>query len=136
MAELASVSGLSRQVINTFVKGVRGGGNFPKPVYGVSSGAPLYDWPEVAHWLVDHEIDPALYEVAQAAMESRIQPSRFSSSGSAKGSSPSSARSRSARSSSMLLISKRSSSISVSGADSSTRVSSNISSCARDGASV
>ncbi|MEJ2075810.1 MAG: hypothetical protein P8X79_20380 [Reinekea sp.] len=73
MAELAAMSGLSRQAINNFAKGTRGPGNFPKPVYGVSSGTPLYEWPEVAHWLVDqNKIDPSVFEIAQAAKELRV----------------------------------------------------------------
>ena len=42
MAEIASRSKLSRAAINNYTKSTRGPGDFPEPLFGLTSGSPLY----------------------------------------------------------------------------------------------
>jgi hypothetical protein len=51
LSEIAERSGKSRQAISLYTNGDRGEG-FPAPVARVTSRHPLYDWEEVAAWLV------------------------------------------------------------------------------------
>jgi len=55
ISEIASKAELTRQAIHNYVKGHRGDRNFPKPIAGLSSNNPLYDWYEVAQWLNNHD---------------------------------------------------------------------------------
>jgi hypothetical protein len=50
-AEIAERAGLTRQAVSYLIQGARGPGNFPAPVFRVTSGSPLYDWLAVARWL-------------------------------------------------------------------------------------
>lgn len=52
LSEIAERSGKSRQSISLYTNGERGEG-FPAPVARVTSRHPLYDWEEVAGWLVE-----------------------------------------------------------------------------------
>ncbi len=68
ISEIASKAELSRQAIHNYVKGLRGDGNFPKPIAGLSSNNPLYDWYEVAQWLNSHKaLSKESLEVAQVS---------------------------------------------------------------------
>ena len=68
LAEMAERAGITRAALSLYAKNKRGDGNFPSPVYGVSSGSALYPWPEVAAWLYKQgKLPQALYEVAHAA---------------------------------------------------------------------
>lgn len=57
LSEIAERSGKTRQAISLYTKGERDGG-FPPPVARVTSRHPLYDWEEVAEWLVERDALP------------------------------------------------------------------------------
>jgi transcriptional regulator with XRE-family HTH domain len=57
LSEIAERSGKSRQAISLYTNGERGAG-FPAPVARVTSKHPLYDWEEVAGWLVERDALP------------------------------------------------------------------------------
>lgn len=57
LSEIAERSGKSRQAISLYTNGDRGEG-FPAPVARVTSKHPLYDWEEVAGWLVERDALP------------------------------------------------------------------------------
>jgi hypothetical protein len=57
LSEIAQRSGKTRQAISLYTNGERGGG-FPAPVARVTSKHPLYDWEEVAGWLVERDALP------------------------------------------------------------------------------
>jgi len=70
MAEIANRAGLTRAAINNYCKAVRGPGNFPEPLFGLTSGSPLYSWPDVAQWLHQHgKVSHNLVAVSQAAQQ-------------------------------------------------------------------
>ena len=67
LSEMAERASLSRQVISLYALNKRGDGNFPKPMYGLSSKSAMYSWPEVATWLFNQgKLDKEHYEVASA----------------------------------------------------------------------
>lgn len=51
LSDIAARTGLTRAAISNYAKGDRGK-NFPAPVARVTSDTPLWDWPDVANWLV------------------------------------------------------------------------------------
>ena len=57
LSEIAQRSGKTRQAISLYTNGERGEG-FPAPVARVTSKHPLYDWEEVAGWLVERDALP------------------------------------------------------------------------------
>jgi hypothetical protein len=57
LSEIAERSGKSRQAISLYTHGERGQG-FPAPVARITSKHPLYDWEEVADWLVERDALP------------------------------------------------------------------------------
>jgi hypothetical protein len=57
LSEIAERCGKSRQAISLYTNGERGAG-FPAPVARVTSKHPLYDWQEVAGWLVERDALP------------------------------------------------------------------------------
>jgi transcriptional regulator with XRE-family HTH domain len=57
LSEIAERSGKSRQAISLYTNGERGEG-FPAPVARITSKHPLYDWEEVAGWLVERDALP------------------------------------------------------------------------------
>jgi hypothetical protein len=70
MAEIASRSKLTRAAINNYIKCTRGPGNFPEPVYGLTSGSPLYSWPDVAVWLHQHgKVNHSVMATSKAAQD-------------------------------------------------------------------
>lgn len=75
IAEIASRAGLTRAELNNYVKGDRGDGGFPEPIYGLASGSPLFDWLEVASWLhANGKLNKEPVEVAQVARDIQGQP--------------------------------------------------------------
>lgn len=54
LSEIADRSGKTRQSISLYTRGERDEG-FPAPVARVTSKHPLYDWEEVAGWLVERD---------------------------------------------------------------------------------
>jgi hypothetical protein len=64
LSEIASRANLTRAAISNYAKGDRAK-NFPAPIARVTSDTPLYDWAEVACWMVLNNKIPA--EVAISA---------------------------------------------------------------------
>ncbi|MCQ9328510.1 hypothetical protein [Pelistega suis] len=64
LAEIAHRTGLTRAAVSNYALGKRAMG-FPKPLYGVASGSPLYSWREVANWLyANKKLSKAQFEIA------------------------------------------------------------------------
>jgi hypothetical protein len=55
MAAIAKRSGLSREYIRLLSTNERGPGGFPAPVTYADHKTRLWHWPDVAHWLAEHE---------------------------------------------------------------------------------
>ncbi len=55
MAAIAERSGLSREYIRLLSTNERGPGGFPAPVTYADHKTRLWHWPDVAHWLIEHE---------------------------------------------------------------------------------
>jgi hypothetical protein len=55
MAAIAERSGLSREYIRLLSTNERGPGGFPAPVTYADHKTRLWHWPDVAHWLTEHE---------------------------------------------------------------------------------
>lgn len=69
LSEMADRAGMSRQALSLYAQNKRGDGNFPRPMYGLSSKSAMYSWPEVATWLFNQgKLDKAHYEVAKAVV--------------------------------------------------------------------
>jgi hypothetical protein len=51
LSDIATRTDLTRAAISNYAKGDRGK-NFPAPIARITSDTPLWDWAEVAHWLV------------------------------------------------------------------------------------
>jgi hypothetical protein len=56
LAEIARRIGRSRQLVQQYSTGQRGGGGFPPPSTYLSDDAPLWPWCEVAEWLVQRNL--------------------------------------------------------------------------------
>lgn len=70
LAELAKRLNLSRTTLSNYANNKRGGGDFPKPYFGVLSGSALYLWQDVAKWLyAQNKLPQSDYEVALCANE-------------------------------------------------------------------
>lgn len=54
LSDIAERSGLTRQAVANYASGKRGEG-FPAPAACVTTDHPLYDWVEVAQWLVEQK---------------------------------------------------------------------------------
>lgn len=66
LSEMADRAGMSRQAFSLYAKNQRGDGNFPPPVYGLSSKIALYSWPEVATWLYHQgKLAKTHYDISQ-----------------------------------------------------------------------
>lgn len=73
MAEIAKRVGLTRSAVNHYTKSTRGPGGFPEPLFGLTSGSPLYSWPAVAAWLHQQgKVDQNMMTVSQAAQKLNI----------------------------------------------------------------
>ena len=55
MAAIAKRSGLSREYIRLLSTNKRGPGGFPAPVTYADHKTRLWHWPDVAHWLTEHQ---------------------------------------------------------------------------------
>ena len=55
MAAIAKRGGLSREYIRLLSTNERGPGGFPAPVTYADHKTRLWHWPDVAHWLTEHE---------------------------------------------------------------------------------
>jgi hypothetical protein len=55
MAAIAKRSGLSREYIRLLSTNQRGPGGFPAPVTYADHKTRLWHWPDVAHWLIEHQ---------------------------------------------------------------------------------
>lgn len=55
-ADIARKIGRTRQLVNQYITGKRGPGNFPGPVCDICDSAPLWYWCEVAYWLWDNDM--------------------------------------------------------------------------------
>ena len=55
MAAIAKRSGLSREYIRLLSSNQRGPGGFPAPVTYADHKTRLWHWPDIAHWLTEHE---------------------------------------------------------------------------------
>jgi hypothetical protein len=55
MAAIAERSGLSREYIRLLSTNERGPGGFPAPVTYADHKTRLWHWPDVAHWLTEHD---------------------------------------------------------------------------------
>lgn len=55
MAAIAKRSGLSREYIRLLSTNQRGPGGFPAPVTYADHKTRLWHWPDIAHWLTEHE---------------------------------------------------------------------------------
>jgi hypothetical protein len=55
LAAIAERSGLSREYIRLLSTNKRGPGGFPAPVTYADHKTRLWHWPDVAHWLAEHE---------------------------------------------------------------------------------
>jgi hypothetical protein len=69
-ADIAHRIGRTRQLIHQYIKGTRGPGGFPAPVYHVSEDAPLWAWCDVAQWLERNDLirEGAAAEALQLAV--------------------------------------------------------------------
>lgn len=55
IAAIAARSGLSREYIRLLSTSKRGPGGFPAPIAHVDDRTRLWHWPDVAHWLTEHQ---------------------------------------------------------------------------------
>lgn len=70
LSEIASRSGLSRAAVTHYAKGERGSG-FPAPIACITTKSPLWEWSQVAEWLVARGV-LAIDVWRQAAFVSRM----------------------------------------------------------------
>lgn len=52
LSDIAELTHLSRQAIAMLKDGTRGSGDFPSPIQRIKGQSPLWDWAEVANWLL------------------------------------------------------------------------------------
>lgn len=70
LAEAAELAGITRQTMSKYNKGSRGRGMFPSPCFRTLTKNSLWDWVEVAEWLVNNQLaDPQLLEDAKAVSD-------------------------------------------------------------------
>jgi hypothetical protein len=55
-AEIARRIKRTRQMVNQYISGDRGPGDFPAPEHHLGDGAPLWRWSSVSAWLADNDI--------------------------------------------------------------------------------
>lgn len=71
MAAIAERSGRSRESIRLLAAERRGPGGFPPPIAYVDQKTRLWHWPDVAHWLTEHDkanvdVDPEAADLVAA----------------------------------------------------------------------
>ncbi|AUQ41254.1 MULTISPECIES: helix-turn-helix transcriptional regulator [Yersiniaceae] len=52
LSDIAEITGMSRQAITMLKDGTRGSGDFPCPVQRIKGQSPLWDWANIADWLM------------------------------------------------------------------------------------
>lgn len=52
LSDIAELTDMSRQAIAMFKDGTRGSGDFPCPIQRIKGQSPLWDWADVAAWLL------------------------------------------------------------------------------------
>lgn len=52
LSDIADMTQMSRQAIAMLKDGTRGSGDFPCPIQRIKGQSPLWDWAEVANWLL------------------------------------------------------------------------------------
>lgn len=52
LSDVAEITGMSRQAIAMLKDGTRGSGDFPCPLQRIKGQSPLWDWANVAQWLL------------------------------------------------------------------------------------
>jgi hypothetical protein len=53
LSDIAMRAGVTRAAVSNYAKGIRGK-DFPLPVVRITTDTPLWDWVDVARWLVRH----------------------------------------------------------------------------------
>jgi hypothetical protein len=79
LSDIAARVSMTRQALSLFMQGMRGSGDFPKPILKISNKSPLWRWSHVAEWFYlkgkihDHNVvDSAnIVEDINAALELR-----------------------------------------------------------------
>lgn len=72
LSDIAERAGLSRAAISLYCKGERGSG-FPKPKARVTSDTPLWDWVDVATWMVQHHrLEASVVDEARSVRTANI----------------------------------------------------------------
>lgn len=56
LAEIARRIGRTRQVVHQYMRGQRGPGGFPGPVFELGEGIMAWSWCEVVDWLYEHDM--------------------------------------------------------------------------------
>lgn len=51
---IANKTGLTRQGLSNLIKGKRGPGDFPPPLFNIDDKSPMWRWSEVASWLYNN----------------------------------------------------------------------------------
>ncbi|MCV6003829.1 DNA-binding protein, partial [Escherichia coli] len=54
LSDIAELTDLSRQAVALLKDGKRGSGDFPCPVQRIKGQSPLWDWADVAEWLMNN----------------------------------------------------------------------------------
>lgn len=54
LSDIAEMTAMSRQAIAMLKDGTRGSGDFPCPLQRIKGQSPLWDWADVAQWLLDN----------------------------------------------------------------------------------
>jgi hypothetical protein len=82
-AEIARRIGRSRQLVNQYILGQRGPGNFPAPVCHLHENTPLWHWCAVSQWLADNDMlrkevvqEAEVIEAINCALETARQKGR------------------------------------------------------------
>lgn len=79
LSDIAERVSITRQAVSLLMQGMRGGGNFPKPILKIANKSPLWRWSSVAEWfyqqgkISDHAVidDANVIEDINAALELR-----------------------------------------------------------------
>jgi hypothetical protein len=60
LLDISKRAGVTREAVRLWAAGSRGPGGFPKPVIVTTGGESLWDWEQVAPWIMRHRSAPAL----------------------------------------------------------------------------
>jgi hypothetical protein len=78
-AEIARRISRTRQMVNQYISGQRGPGDFPAPEHHLADGAPLWLWSSVSAWLADNKIirpEDSLNAQVVAAINTSLEQAR------------------------------------------------------------